>query len=209
MALEERLRDKEGNRHRYVSLKSVEHIKGLIESAVARESVALESGIILLAIAVSGAPFMGLLGTVWGVMEVFSAAAQEGNASLTTVAPGVAAALATTVAGLMVAIPSMFGYNWLVHNLRVATVEMDNFAQELSAKIEAEYLQEIPVNVREPKTMMEKDAADPVLEPIQPPVPQAKPQPQSKPKPAEETQVIQREETDQPDLLPPETEVES
>lgn len=209
MALEERLRDKEGNRHRYVSLKSVEHIKGLIESAVARESVALESGIILLAIAVSGAPFMGLLGTVWGVMEVFSAAAQEGNASLTTVAPGVAAALATTVAGLMVAIPSMFGYNWLVHNLRVATVEMDNFAQELSAKIEAEYLQEIPVNVREPKTIMEKDAADPVLEPIQPPVPQVKPQPQSQSKPVEETQVIQREETDQPDLLPPETEVES
>ena len=64
----------------------MEHIKGLIESTVARESVALESGIILLAIAVSGAPFMGLLGTVWGVMEVFSAAAQEGNASLTTVA---------------------------------------------------------------------------------------------------------------------------
>ena len=154
IALEERLRDKEGNRHRYVSLKSVEHIKGLIESAVARESVALESGIILLAIAVSGAPFMGLLGTVWGVMEVFSAAAQEGNASLTTVAPGVAAALATTVAGLMVAIPSMFGYNWLVHNLRVATVEMDNFAQELSSKIEAEYLQEVPVNAREPLAVM-------------------------------------------------------
>ena len=82
MALEERLRDKEGNRHRYVSLKSMEHIKGLIESSVARESVALESGLILLAIAVSGAPFMGLLGTVWGVMVVFSSAAQMNNASL-------------------------------------------------------------------------------------------------------------------------------
>lgn len=157
MALEERLRDKEGNRHRYVSLKSMEHIKGLIESSVAREAVALESGIILLAIAVSGAPFMGLLGTVWGVMEVFSSAAQVGNASLTTVAPGVAAALATTVAGLLVALPSMFGYNWLVHNLRVATVEMDNFAQELSAKIEAEYLQEVPVNAREPQAVMKTE----------------------------------------------------
>ena len=198
MALEERLRDKEGNRHRYVSLKSMEHIKGLIESSVARESVALESGLILLAIAVSGAPFMGLLGTVWGVMEVFSSAAQVGNASLTTVAPGVAAALATTVAGLLVAIPSMFGYNWLVHNLRVATVEMDNFAQELASKIEAEYLQDVPVNVREPlKTM----AAEPEIR-VEP-----KPQPNPAPAAADETKV--EFDDAQPDLLPPETEAQS
>ena len=55
-------------------------------------------------------------------------------------APGVAAALITTVAGLVVAIPSMFGYNWLVHNLRAFTVELDNFAQDLCSKIETEYL---------------------------------------------------------------------
>jgi biopolymer transport protein TolQ len=54
----------------------------------------------------------------------------------------VAAALITTVAGLLVAIPSMFGYNWLVHNLRVLTVELDNFAQELVSKMETEYLDE-------------------------------------------------------------------
>ena len=52
------------------------------------------------------------------------------------------AALITTVAGLLVAIPSMFGYNWLVHNLRVLTVELDNFAQELVSKMETEYLEE-------------------------------------------------------------------
>ena len=57
-------------------------------------------------------------------------------------APGVAAALITTVAGLLVAIPSMFGYNWLVHNLRVLTVQLDNFAQELVSKMETEYLEE-------------------------------------------------------------------
>ncbi len=202
VALEERLRDKEGNRHRFVTLKSVEHIKGLIESTVARESVALESGIILLAIAVSGAPFMGLLGTVWGVMEVFSAAAQEGNASLTTVAPGVAAALATTVAGLLVAIPSMFGYNWLVHNLRVATVEMDNFAQEFSAKIEAEYLQEVPVNSREPHAAPKEN-----IEPA--PMQREKPlaEPELKSEPTEETRVdLGKRQSDQPDLLPPDAE---
>ena len=77
---------------KYATLKTMEHVKRTLESDVAKESLKLESGLILLAIAVSGAPFVGLLGTVWGVMDVFSAAAQEGNANLTTVAPGVAAA---------------------------------------------------------------------------------------------------------------------
>ena len=57
-------------------------------------------------------------------------------------APGVSAALSTTVAGLLVAIPSMFAYNWLVHNLRAFTVELDNFAQELVSRMETEFLAE-------------------------------------------------------------------
>ena len=129
-------------RRRYVSLKSMEHVKRLLEGAVAREALKLESGLILLAIAVSGAPFLGLLGTVWGVMDTFAQVAQAGRADLPTMAPGVSAALITTVAGLLVAIPSMFGYNWLVHTLRVLTVELDNFAQELVSKMETEYLKE-------------------------------------------------------------------
>jgi biopolymer transport protein TolQ len=127
-------------RKTHASLKTIEHVKRTLESAVARESLRLESGLILLAIAVSGAPFLGLLGTVWGVMSAFSYVAMKGKADLATMAPGVAAALITTVAGLLVAIPSMFGYNWLVHNLRVATVQLDNFAQELMSKFETEYL---------------------------------------------------------------------
>jgi biopolymer transport protein ExbB/TolQ len=129
-------------RKRFVSLKGMEHVKRSMENAVAQESLKLESGLILLAIAVSGAPFLGLLGTVWGVMRTFGDIAQSGSASLSTMAPGVAAALITTVAGLLVAIPSMFGYNWLVHTLRVLTVELDNFAQELVSKMETEYLEE-------------------------------------------------------------------
>ncbi len=123
-----------------ISLKSMEHVKRTLERAVADESLKLEAGLILLAIAVSGAPFLGLLGTVWGVMSTFSQVAIQQHADLQTMAPGVAAALITTVAGLLVAIPSMFGYNWLVHNLRVLTVELDNFAQELVSKMEIEYL---------------------------------------------------------------------
>ena len=123
-----------------ISLKSMEHVKRALERGVAQESLRLESGLILLAIAVSGAPFLGLLGTVWGVMSVFASVASQQNAQLTTIAPGVAGALVTTVAGLLVAIPSMFGYNWLVHNIRVLSVEMDNFAQELASKMETEYI---------------------------------------------------------------------
>lgn len=127
-----------------LSLKSMEHVKRALERTVAQEALKLESGLILLAIAVSGAPFLGLLGTVWGVMSAFSGVAQAAavgqRADLASMAPGVAAALITTVAGLLVAIPSMFGYNWLVHTLRVMTVELDNFALELASKMETEFL---------------------------------------------------------------------
>ena len=126
-----------------VSLRSAEHVKRALERAVARESLRLESGLILLAIAVSGAPFLGLLGTVWGVMSTFAEVARMGNAQLTTMAPGVASALVTTVAGLLVAIPSMFGYNWLVHHLRVLTVDMDNFAHEFASRMEIEFTDEV------------------------------------------------------------------
>lgn len=139
--LDARLRGPSGERAKQnISLKNMEHIKRAIENVVAKESLKLESGLILLAIAVSGAPFMGLLGTVWGVMSTFAGIAQQGSATMAAMAPGVSAALVTTVAGLLVAIPSMFGYNWLVHNLRAFTVELDNFAQELVSKMETEFL---------------------------------------------------------------------
>lgn len=141
--LDSRLKNEQNEgRKRFVTLKGMEHVKRTLEGAVARESLKLEAGLILLAIAVSGAPFLGLLGTVWGVMDTFARVGQMGKADLPTMAPGVSAALITTVCGLLVAIPSMFAYNWLVHTLRVRTVELDNFAQELVSKMETEYLNE-------------------------------------------------------------------
>lgn len=141
--LDARLRGPGGERRKQsISLKNMEHVKRAIENVVAQESLKLESGLILLAIAVSGAPFIGLLGTVWGVMSTFAGVAQQGSATMAAMAPGVAAALITTVGGLLVAIPSMFGYNWLVHNLRAFTVGLDNFAQELVSKMEAEFLED-------------------------------------------------------------------
>jgi biopolymer transport protein TolQ len=141
--LDTRLKDASGAaRKKFITLKGMEHIKRTLEGAVARESIKLESGLILLASAVSGGPFIGLLGTVWGVMDTFAMVGMAGKAELATMAPGVSAALITTVAGLLVAIPSMFGYNFLVHTLRVRTVELDNFAQNLVSKMETEYLKE-------------------------------------------------------------------
>src|SRR5260221_1297586 len=139
--IDARLRGPGGERRKQtVTIKNMEHVKRAMENVVAQESLKLESGLILLAIAVSGAPFIGLLGTVWGVMSTFAGIAQQGQATMAAMAPGVSAALITTVAGLLVAIPSMFSYNWLVHHLRVFTVGLDNFAQEFVSKMETEFL---------------------------------------------------------------------
>jgi biopolymer transport protein ExbB/TolQ len=90
---------------------------------------------------VSGAPFLGLLGTVWGVMDTFTGVAEAGSANLTAMAPGVSGALITTVTALCVAIPAMFGYNFLVTSIRGMIVEMDNFAAELASKFEHKYVE--------------------------------------------------------------------
>src|SRR5437762_12606098 len=92
MELDARLKTVSGEGRRPVlSLKAMEHVKRTLERAVAQESLKLESGLILLAIAVSGSPFLGLLGTVWGVMSTFGHVALQQSASLTAMAPGVAA----------------------------------------------------------------------------------------------------------------------
>jgi len=111
-----------------------------MERAVGETALRLESQMIVLATAVSGAPFLGLLGTVWGVMDTFGDVAAAGSANLAAMAPGVSAALITTVTGLLVAIPAMFGYNYLVTTLRAMVVELDNFAAELASEFEHKYV---------------------------------------------------------------------
>ena len=111
-----------------------------MERAVGETALKIESQMIVLATAVSGAPFLGLLGTVWGVMETFAGVAEAGKANLAAMAPGVSAALITTVTGLLVAIPAMFGYNYLVTTIRAMVVELDNFAAELASEFEHKYV---------------------------------------------------------------------
>ena len=121
-------------------------VNAAMERAVGETALGLESQMILLATAVSGSPFLGLLGTVWGVMDAFTGVAEAGSPNLTAMAPGVSGALITTVTALCVAIPAMFGYNFLVTSIRAAVVEMDNFAAELGSEFEHKYVDH---NVRE------------------------------------------------------------
>ncbi|MFL6584340.1 MAG: MotA/TolQ/ExbB proton channel family protein [Chthoniobacterales bacterium] len=115
-------------------------VRAAMERAVGETALKLESQMILLASAVSGAPFLGLLGTVWGVMDAFTDIAVAGSPSLATMAPGVSGALITTVTALCVAIPAMFGYNFLVTSIRAMIVEMDNFGAELASEFEHKYV---------------------------------------------------------------------
>ena len=112
-----------------------------LEREVADQIMVLERRIGVLGTAVSVSPFFGLFGTVWGIMMAFTAVAAHGSANIGALAPGVSGALLTTVVGLVVAIPSLIGYNLLTVTIRKITVYMDNFTEEFIAKIKLEQLE--------------------------------------------------------------------
>lgn len=114
----------------------ITQINNALERAIAKESLNYESKMTLLGTIVSGAPFLGLLGTVWGVMDAFGGMAAQSTASLQHLAPGVSGALLTTIAGLLVAIPSVFGYNYLLSRTKKMVTELENFASLLSDNLE-------------------------------------------------------------------------
>jgi biopolymer transport protein TolQ len=116
----------------------LEHAENAIQRALARQTLRYESSMIFLASIVSGAPFLGLLGTVWGVMEAFSAVAVQQTAGIQQIAPGISSALLTTIAGLVVAIPSLFGYNVMLANTRRLIMEIENYASSLADRLELE-----------------------------------------------------------------------
>ena len=123
-----------------ISNSAFEAVKVVLEEAAAAQAMSLEKGMIVLSTAVAGGPFIGLLGTVWGVMSTFAGIAEKQSASLTAMAPGVAAALVATVTGLLVAIPAMFGYNFMVTTIRHITQELDGFATRYANQIEHAYV---------------------------------------------------------------------
>lgn len=115
--------------------KSVNAIRSTMDATMVREGQRINSQIVLLTIAISGGPFIGLLGTVVGVMVVFAGIAASGEVNISAIAPGMAAALLATVSGLGVAIPALFGYNYLGSQIRELSADMHVFADEITARL--------------------------------------------------------------------------
>lgn len=127
-----------GAKTHLLSARSIQAIRAMLDGALVKEQHKLNRQMVLLTIAISGGPFLGLLGTVIGVMITFAAIAAQGDVNVNAIAPGIAAALAATVAGLAVAIPALFGYNYLLSRVKETASDMHIFIDEFVTKI-AEY----------------------------------------------------------------------
>ncbi len=121
-----------------ISKQSADAIRAVLDADMVRESQKINSKMVLLTIAISGGPFIGLLGTVIGVMITFAEMAATGDVNIASIAPGMAAALMATIAGLWVAIPALFGYNYLGSNIKNISADMHVFIDEFVTRV-AEY----------------------------------------------------------------------
>jgi biopolymer transport protein TolQ len=120
-------------------VKSLNAVSVSMQLAAADEVHKLETWMSWLATTGSVTPFIGLFGTVWGVMDAFFGLGTAGAASLRAVAPGIAEALITTAAGLFTAIPAVIAYNHFLSGIREQAMRMDNFAMEFAAQVEKQY----------------------------------------------------------------------
>lgn len=118
---------------------AIDAIRATLDAGMVRENQRLNNQMVLLTIAISGGPFLGLLGTVVGVMITFAAIAAAGDVNVNAIAPGIAAALVATVAGLVVAIPALFGYNYLASKTKNISADMQVFADEFVTKLAENY----------------------------------------------------------------------
>jgi biopolymer transport protein ExbB len=123
--------------------RSIQAIRATLDGGLVRETQKINRLIVLLTICISGGPFLGLLGTVIGVMITFAAIAAAGDVNVNAIAPGIAAALLATVAGLAVAIPALFGYNYIISRVKDARDDMTIFIDEFVTKT-AEFYRETP-----------------------------------------------------------------
>jgi biopolymer transport protein ExbB len=118
-----------------ITTESIEAIRASMDATLVRENQRLSKSMVLLTIAISGGPFLGLLGTVVGVMITFAAIAASGDVNVNAIAPGIAAALLATVTGLFVAIPALFGYNYLLIRNKNVTANMQVFVDEFVTRL--------------------------------------------------------------------------
>jgi biopolymer transport protein ExbB len=115
---------------------AINSFKAAIEKKAMYESRRLSAGMVIMNMSVAGGPFLGLLGTVWGVMNTFASLAESGEANLAAIAPGVASALACTMAGLLVAIPSLFASSYITGLIKDMNADVNIFMDDFILKIE-------------------------------------------------------------------------
>jgi biopolymer transport protein ExbB len=133
-----------GDKHAHLenpklTAKSFNIFRTVLENGYMEQNRRINNGLVLLTLAISGGPFLGLLGTVWGVMNTFAALAVAGEANIMAIAPGVASALATTVAGLIVAIPALFGYNFLAGKVKIIAADLGLFVDQFANMVDQEF----------------------------------------------------------------------
>ncbi|HNK44124.1 MAG TPA: MotA/TolQ/ExbB proton channel family protein [Pseudomonadota bacterium] len=118
----------------------LENIERALRRAAIAETTSMEALTPLLATVGSSAPFVGLFGTVWGIMDAFRNIGSKGTANLATVAPGIAEALIATAIGLVAAIPAVMAFNYFARRIKVLAGEMDTFHNDLLNIIKRNYL---------------------------------------------------------------------
>ncbi len=127
---------KSSKEHKGFSEHAINGFKAAVEKEAMYESRKLSAGMVIMNMSVAGGPFLGLLGTVWGVMNTFASLAESGEANLTAIAPGVASALACTLAGLIVAIPALFASSYLVGLIKDMNADINAFIDDFILKLE-------------------------------------------------------------------------
>ncbi len=122
-----------------LTAREIELVRGSCEHALDEAQLCLEYGMGVIATVVSLSPMLGLLGTVWGVLDAFYAMGTAGSANLATIAPSISSALVTTVIGLFVAIPGVAFYNAINSRVRTMSSSMEAFADELIGRVACEF----------------------------------------------------------------------
>jgi len=122
-----------------LTAREIELVRGTCEHALDEEEIRIEHGMGVISSVVAIAPMLGLLGTVWGVLDAFAEMGTAGSANLATIAPSISAALVTTVVGLLIAIPGVIAHTRLNGICRDITSDMEGFADELMGRIACEF----------------------------------------------------------------------
>jgi biopolymer transport protein TolQ len=123
-----------------IEIAGIDNVERAMNRACGSEASKLEAALGFLATTGSASPFIGLFGTVWGIMDTFKGIGARGSATLAVVAPGISEALIATAAGLAAAIPAVIFYNYYLNRIKTMTLEMDNFASELLNIVERYYV---------------------------------------------------------------------